>query len=90
MVGLDLKCLRHIELRRPHIPGAVADALLVGVLLSAVHGDPLVVDLDLLARLKVVVDDHLPAPSDQGPADLDRSQPVHVQVGDRVVLEEYR
>src|SRR5262249_55984197 len=50
--------------------------------------DALVVDLDLLARLEVVVHDHAPAPPDQGPAHLDRGQPVHVDVGDQVRLEE--
>jgi hypothetical protein len=54
----------------------------------AVHGDALVVDLDLLARLQVVVDDHLAAAADQGAADLDRRQPVDVEVGDQAVFEE--
>ena len=53
-------------------------------------GNPFVVKLDLLACLKVVIDNHLPVPTDQRAADFDRGQPVDVDVCDAVVSEEQR
>ena len=83
--------LAHVQLRRPHVAGAVADAHLVDLLAVllriAVERDALVVDLDLLARLEVVVDDHAFAAADQRPPHLHRREPVHVDVRDQVVLE---
>ena len=91
--SLDAERLGDVELRRPHVAGAVADQHLVDASrrrLVAVEGDALVVDLDLFARLEVVVDDHLAAAADQRAAHLHRRQPVHVDVGDQVALEEQR
>ena len=51
-------------------------------------GDAAVVDLDLLARLQVVVDDHLAAAADQRAPHLDRREPVDVDVRDQAVVEE--
>ena len=55
---------------------------------TAVDRDPLVVDLDLLARLEIVIDDHLAAAADQRSPDLHRRQPIDVDMGDQIALEE--
>ena len=86
--------LGDIEMRRPHVAGPIADhapdSLSPCVRRLAVKRDALVVDLDLFARLEIVVDDHLLAAADQRAAHLDRRQPVDVDVGDQVALEVQR
>src|SRR6267143_1951488 len=59
MLRLHPKALRQAELRCPHVPGPVSDERLVHALWTAVERDAFVIDLDLLARFQVVVDDHL-------------------------------
>ena len=65
VLAFDAQRLGAVELRRPHVAGAVADAHLVDLLRIVGEADALVVDLDLLARLEVVVGDHLLAAADQ-------------------------
>src|SRR5437763_1781420 len=81
--------------RRPHVTGSITHqhliplvAVAVTVLTVSVDGNALVVDLDLLARLQVVVDDHLSTAADERPTNLDGRQPVDVQVSDQIVFEE--
>ena len=90
MLALDAQRLGARELRRPHVAGPVADAHLVDLLRVVGEADALVVDLDLLARLEVVVDDHLLAAADQDLAHLHRRQPAHVDVRDRARVIEQR
>ena len=82
VLGFDAQRFAVVELRRPHVAGAVADPHLVDLLRVVGEADALVVDLDLLAGLEVVVDDHLLAAADQHLPHLDRRQPVDVDVGD--------
>ena len=93
LLQLDAERLGDLQLGRPHVPGTVADEHLILRLAvlrrRAVHRDALVVDLDLLARLQIVVDDHLAASADQCPPHLDRRQPVHVDMRDQVGGEEH-
>src|ERR1700730_16745474 len=51
------------------------------------HGDSLVVNLDLLGRFHVVVENHLPAAPNERSANLHGSQPVEVEVGDHTAFE---
>src|ERR1043166_5366094 len=90
-LGADVvQRLGRVELRNPHVAGAVADQSLVGLLFVAaafVAGDALVVDANLLGRLDVVVDDHAAAAGDERAADFDGREPVEVEVGDQRVVE---
>src|SRR5690606_39354052 len=51
-------------------------------------GDALVVDLDLLARLEIVLNDHLAAAADERAPYLDLAEPVHVNTRDQFAAEE--
>ena len=48
---------------------------------------PTVVDLDLLADLHVIVEDHFLAAADDDGADFDRGQPVVVEMGNEAAVE---
>src|SRR3982074_2312561 len=68
VLRLHAQGLRQAELRRHHVASPIADEQVMrgrGAVAEAVaigQGDSLVVDLDLFARLDVVVDDHLTVP----------------------------
>src|SRR4026208_1746244 len=68
MFSFDAQRLRTIELRRPHVAGPVADSHLVDLLRVIGEVDALVVDLDLLARLEIVVGDPFLAATAHDPA----------------------
>ena len=74
------------NLGAPHVPDPVLHLEVVQLLLGFVQADALVVHLDLLARLVVVVKDHLGGPADQRLPDLDRGYPAHIDVAHDVVL----
>ena len=90
MVHLGAERLAQIEMRRVHVATPVADHGFVDARLRFADGDTLVVHLDLLARLEIVVDDHLAARADQGAPDLQGRKPVHVDVGNRCRFEKER
>jgi hypothetical protein len=81
VLALDGERFAHLHLRRPHVAHAIVDE-------RPVHGlarrdvDAAVVHAELLARLDVIVDEHTPAAADEHLADLDRREPVDVQVCD--------
>ena len=86
----DAERLGRVQLRRPHVARPVADAHLVDLLGVVGEADALVVDLDLLARLQVVVGDHLLAAADQDLPDLHRREPADVDVRDDAGVVEER
>ena len=71
MLDLGLQCFLRGDVRRPHVTGSISDSELMGILGRPAEGNALVVDFDLLARLKIVVDNHLLAATDKGLTDLD-------------------
>ena len=79
-----------VELRRPHVAGAITDAHFLDLLRVVGEADALVVDLDLLGRLEIVVGDHLLAAAEQDLAHLDRREPAHVDVRDGARIVEQR
>src|SRR5437867_3012564 len=89
--GFGAERFGDVELRRAHIARSVVDEHPVLAAVSvAVDGDTLVVDLDLLARLEIVVHDHFAAATNERAAHLHGREPVHMQVRDETVLEEER
>ena len=53
-----------------------------------VQRDAFIVDLDLLALIQIVVDDHLVARTDQSASQFHRCKPVGVDMGDLAAFEE--
>ncbi len=82
-----LEGLRLVHVGGVHVADAVIDQRPGAALGTGLQGHALVVHADLLARRQVVVHDHLPRSADQGGANLHRGEPVHVQVGDQVIVE---
>src|SRR5579859_7548526 len=87
MLGLHPQRFSQGNLGSPHVPGPVTDHRLVNPLAPASDSYPLVVDLDLLARLEVVVNDHLPVTADESATHLDWRQPVDMVVSDEAAFE---
>src|SRR6185437_3985966 len=79
-----LECLGAVQLRRPHIAGAVVHQQVIKTLARA-DVDALVVDLDLFVGLHVVPDQHFFLSADQRGADFYRREPVDVDVRDDFV-----
>ena len=77
---------RLLEARRPHVAAPVAHQEIVDAL-PARDLDALVVDLELLGRLEIVPDEHLPVTTKERRAHLHGGKPVDVHVGDHVVRE---
>ena len=71
------------QLGRPHVTRTVANTHFVYLLRVVGEADAFVVDLDLLARLKIVVGNHLVAPTKQNLANLHWRKPTDVYVGNR-------
>src|SRR6476660_4900529 len=90
MLDGDAKRFAFIELWRPHITSAIAHSHFVDLLRVVSEADPLVVDLDLFAGLKVVVRDHLVASAQQYLADLYRRKPAYVDVSNGPTVIEHR
>src|SRR5712692_1746405 len=86
VLSLDAEAFGEAELGSPHVAGAVADHGLESALRIG-ERDSFVIDLDLLAGLEVVIDDHLACAPDQRAADLERGQPVDVVMSDQTALE---
>src|SRR3954447_2272022 len=55
VLHLRLQSLFSRDMRRPHISGSIANSELMRLLRRAVHGDTLVVNLDLLGRFDVII-----------------------------------
>ena len=71
MLHLGLQSFLCRDVRSPHVAGAISDPHLMGILGRCIQRDALVINLDLLGRLKVVVNDHLLAAADESLAHLD-------------------
>ena len=85
---LDLQRFGGGDLRRPHVPRAVADERVVPGIGILVHHDATVVHLDLLTRLEIVEDRHLSAAAEQCAAYLHGGEPTDVHVRDERALED--
>src|SRR5262249_52670103 len=74
---------RLFHLGGPHISGTITHEQLID-LVSGIHPNTLVVDLEFLVGLEVVPNHHPFLPSYQCGADLNGRQPVHVDMGNDV------
>ena len=90
ILGLGLEGLGRLELGDVDVARAVAHEQIVDAVpaVGALEVDAAVVDLDLLVGVEVVPDEHLLVAADQGLADLDRAEPVDVEMGDESVALE--
>ena len=86
---LELQRLGGVHFGRPHIARPIADQQIVDAL-AVGDLDALVVHLDLLVGLEVVPDEHLVAAANQRRPDLDRRQPVDVDVRGDVAWKDTR
>ena len=71
-------------MRGPCITGAIADSHLILLGRIAVQRDAFVINLDLFARLEIVVDHHLVGAANQRPAHFHGSQPVNVNMSNQI------
>jgi hypothetical protein len=85
---LDAKRFPRVQLGRGHIAHAVLNHFLKYGFGLFGDADALIVDFDFFAGLDVVVNDHLAIAAQQRAADLDRRQPIHVDMGDQILVEE--
>src|SRR5690606_13151214 len=90
MFSFDAQRFRSVELRRPHVSGAVADAHLMNLRRIIGEADALIVDLELLAGLEIVVNYHLLAAADENLAHFHRSQPADITVRNQARVVEQR
>src|SRR2546425_480761 len=86
MIELDLERLGLLDSGRPHVARAVAHQQFIEAV-PVVHLDASVVHLDLFVGLHIVPDQHFLLAADQRRPDLDRGEPVDVDVCDRVAGE---
>lgn len=72
-----------VQMWRPCVAGTVADPSLILLSRVPTKHDAFVVNLDLFARLEIVIDHHLVGPADQRSAHLYRSEPIDVNMSDQ-------
>src|SRR5437764_1139731 len=89
MFDCDAQRFTFNELWRPHITGAIAHSHFVDLLGVVSEADPLVVNLDLFAGLKVVVRDHLVASAQQNLTHLYWREPTYVYVSNGPAIIEH-
>ena len=81
-----LQRLARLDVRAPDVPGSIADQQLAAIIQACTQVDPAVVDLDRLGRVQLVEDQALPRPGEDHLADLDRREPVDVEVGQQPIV----
>src|SRR5512145_1192072 len=78
--GFRLEGLSVVETGCPHITRSITHQHLVNSFWTGSHSYAFVVNLELVTRFKVVIQDHLFAPADQRVAHFNWRQPVDVNV----------
>src|SRR5579863_648115 len=82
--GFHLQSFDLLDIRRPHIAGAIADQLLVDRF-TATHLNAPIVDFYFFVGFQIVPNQHLFLSTEQRGPNFDGRKPVHIDVRDQII-----